>query len=144
MADWAEIVEQIIQDAIRAGEFSNLAGQGKPLKLDDDRSTPEHLRLAHKLLKDNDLAPDWIMEGRSLEEARVRLVSQLRRDIRERKQPFEALGRERIQRAYSEAARRLNKRILSYNLKVPPGVTHMAFFDLEREVRRAFEPSDER
>ena len=134
----------MIQDAIHAGEFSNLAGEGKPLKLDDDSYTPEHMRLAHKLLKDNDLAPDWIMEGRSLEEVRSKLVNKIRRDVREQKQRIQAVDMERIRGTYSEAAERLNKRILSYNLKVPPGVTHMAFFDLEREAKRAFDQSDER
>ncbi len=129
---------------MEAGKFSNLPGQGKPLRLDDDTHTPEHLRMAHKFLKDNDWVPDWIMEGRELDELRAKLIKRLRRDVREQKLRFQAVDMERIQGMYSEAAGRLNKRLLSYNLKVPPGIAHMAFFDLEREARRAFEQSDER
>lgn len=139
MAKEPNPVDEIIRQAMEAGKFSNLPGQGKPLRLDDDRTTPEDLRLAHKLLKDNDFAPDWIMEQRALGELRAKLAVKIRRDAQAQKLRTQSFEGERIREAYSEAAGRLNKRILSYNLKAPPGVAHMAFLDVEREARRAFE-----
>ena len=52
-----KIVEDRIQRAQEEGAFENLPGKGKPLKLDDDSSMPEDLRLAYKILKNADCLP---------------------------------------------------------------------------------------
>jgi len=54
---FSKIVEDRIQTAQREGAFDNLPGKGKPLKLDDDSSIPEDLRLAYKILKNADCLP---------------------------------------------------------------------------------------
>lgn len=51
------IAEKRIREAIQRGEFDNLPGSGKPLKLEDDRHIPEDLRLAYKILKNADCLP---------------------------------------------------------------------------------------
>lgn len=51
------IVEQRIRDAQEQGLFDNLPGRGKPLKLDDDSSVPEDLRLTFKVLKNSNCLP---------------------------------------------------------------------------------------
>lgn len=43
--------------AQKRGQFKNLAGSGKPLKLEDDSHIPEELRLAYKILKNADCLP---------------------------------------------------------------------------------------
>jgi DnaJ homolog subfamily C member 28 len=73
------LIDEIIREAMKKGEFKNLPGQGEPLKIDYDPNTPEHLRVAHKLMKDNNLAPDWIDEGKGLDEEREKLRESLRR-----------------------------------------------------------------
>jgi len=55
-----KIVEERIQAALKKGEFENLDGAGKPLKLNDDASVPEELRLAYKILKNADMLPPEI------------------------------------------------------------------------------------
>jgi hypothetical protein len=45
------LAEERIREAIERGEFDNLPGSGKPLKLEDDRHIPDDLRLAYKILK---------------------------------------------------------------------------------------------
>lgn len=45
------IAEDKIKKAYQDGEFDNLPGFGKPLKLEDLSSIPEELRMAYKLLK---------------------------------------------------------------------------------------------
>jgi len=57
MLDWENHVDRLIREAMKTGAFDNLPGAGKLLNLDDEL-TPEHLRLAYKILKDNDLAPE--------------------------------------------------------------------------------------
>ncbi|WP_421383909.1 DUF1992 domain-containing protein [Bacillus salacetis] len=43
--------EQNIKKAYEDGEFDRLPGFGKPLKLEDDSSIPEELRMAHRIMK---------------------------------------------------------------------------------------------
>ena len=51
------IVEQRIQEAQRRGDFENLEGSGKPLRLNDESNIPEDLRLAYKVLRNADMMP---------------------------------------------------------------------------------------
>src|SRR5262249_28382279 len=51
------IAEERIQQAMEDGAFDNLPGKGKPLKLDDDDSIPEDLRLTYKVLKNANCLP---------------------------------------------------------------------------------------
>lgn len=46
-----KIAENRILEAIEAGEFDNLEGKGRPLKLEDDSHVPPDLRMAYKILK---------------------------------------------------------------------------------------------
>ena len=57
MDGFRKIVEQRIRDAQERGEFDDLPGRGKPLKLRDDSRIPEELRLAYKILKNAGCAP---------------------------------------------------------------------------------------
>ncbi|KZZ84003.1 MULTISPECIES: DUF1992 domain-containing protein [Bacillaceae] len=43
--------EDKIKKAIKDGEFENLQGMGKPLKLEDLSGIPENLRMAYKVMK---------------------------------------------------------------------------------------------
>jgi len=52
-----KIVEQRIRDALKKGEFDNLAGSGKPLVFEDNSNVSEELRLAYKILKNADCLP---------------------------------------------------------------------------------------
>lgn len=51
------IAEERIKKAQEEGAFDNLPGKGKPLKLDDDSSVPEDLRLSFKVLKNANCLP---------------------------------------------------------------------------------------
>ncbi|WP_342663312.1 DnaJ family domain-containing protein [Paenibacillus daejeonensis] len=54
----SSIVEEKIQEALRRGEFNNLPGSGKPLKLEDDSAVPQELRASYKLLKNAGVLPE--------------------------------------------------------------------------------------
>jgi hypothetical protein len=146
-----DIIDEIIRNAQSKGEFSNLPGQGKPLKLDDDPNTPAHLRMAYKILKENDLAPEWIEQGQSLDHRRAALLEELRLGVRtyhgalndalRSAQPEQQ--RQRVERnwqgaqaALRDQAAQYNREVLSYNLKVPKGVTHKVIIKVEQELTK--------
>lgn len=147
-----DLMDEIIRDAMRNGQFANLPGQGKPLEVEDDSNVPQHLRLAHKILKDNDFAPEWIMQGKDLDSAREQWRTSVRREIRAyrsaladaNRAPSPEAARTRLDARWEKTvsdlrvqAQAINKQILTYNLKVPQGVTHKILLDVEAELTSA-------
>jgi hypothetical protein len=123
------LIDEQIQDAIRKGQFNNLPGSGKPLKLEDESHVPESLRMAHKILRDNNYVPDWIAQGKELDTARETLIADIQRAAREnRRAALESLR---------EKVKKHNSTVLSYNLKVPSGVAHKPNLDFNGEVAKA-------
>lgn len=57
MIFFERIAETRIMEAIEAGEFDNLPGQGRPLNLEDDSHIPPELKMAYKILKNADCLP---------------------------------------------------------------------------------------
>jgi hypothetical protein len=148
MNEWHSRIDEAIRKAMADGQFANLPGQGKPLKLDDNPYTPGEQRLAYKILKDNDLAPDWMMLGRTLEEKRKRLLERLQgaarayRLSRRGSELEQARGDETWRRVRSHLAveaEKLNREIATYNLQAPTGVARKLHFDLERETTRVLD-----
>jgi DnaJ family protein C protein 28 len=58
--DWDDLVERRIQEAMAAGAFDRLPGQGKPLNLTRNPYLDPSLELAFGLLKNNGYTPEWI------------------------------------------------------------------------------------
>jgi hypothetical protein len=148
--DRSSPIDEIIRDAMRRGEFDSLPGAGKPLALEDDTHVPAEMRLAHRILRDNNLAPDWIMIGKEIEAdqeaalAAVRLAARLHRgarlDAMRSEQPHLLLEAaesawQEAQAAFRAAFVKLNQKILRYNLKLPPGFRHKALMNAEAELR---------
>jgi DnaJ family protein C protein 28 len=150
---WQSPIDRIIQDAINDGQLEGLPGTGKPLQLDDDPNTPDEMRMAYKILRENDLAPEWITFGKELGEVEARLVERVRRAVRAYRGAL--ADADRMEGALAEAHRQnadgvwqsacrtlqeavdaYNKQVLAYNLKVPPAIPQRMFFDLDREIQR--------
>ncbi|WP_027719314.1 DnaJ family domain-containing protein [Desulfovirgula thermocuniculi] len=53
-----KIAEEKIREAMQKGEFDNLPGKGKPLKLDDLAHVPEELRAGYIVLKNAGVLPE--------------------------------------------------------------------------------------
>jgi hypothetical protein len=51
------VAERKIRQAMERGEFDNLPGSGKPLRLDDDSMVPEELRIAYRVLRNAGCLP---------------------------------------------------------------------------------------
>jgi hypothetical protein len=148
---WKSLVDQLLQDAHESGQFDKLPNAGKPLKFEDESHIPEDLRLAHRLLKEHDLVPEWIMLAQDIDALRRKLLDNMMKGARayrgavqdaersgapfERRQQAETTLR-RAREAYKKAAEKLNREILRYNLKVPPGVGQKPLFNLDRELER--------
>jgi hypothetical protein len=64
--DIAAIAEERIQAAIRRGEFENLPGAGKPLRLDEDPLVPAEVRIANRILKNAGLVPVEVEQRREI------------------------------------------------------------------------------
>ncbi|WP_150268207.1 DUF1992 domain-containing protein [Paenibacillus tepidiphilus] len=61
MAIMSWLAEQRIQEAMRGGDFDDLAGAGRPLELDDLSGVPEELRMSFKILKNAGLLPEELL-----------------------------------------------------------------------------------
>lgn len=97
---WALVAERKIREAIEEGVFDCLEGSGRPLDLRENPFEDPSQRMAHRLLKNNGFAPGWILEAREIEQE-IRAL--------EHCDPAERRARAAL----------LNRRIASYNLKVP-------------------------
>ena len=69
-----KVAEARIQEAIERGELSDLPGEGKPLRLDDDANVPEELRAAYRLLKNAGFLPPELELRKDISEAEQLLL----------------------------------------------------------------------
>jgi DnaJ family protein C protein 28 len=144
-------IDEVIRDAMRKGEFENLPGMGKPLQLDDESNVPAELRLAHRLLKQNDLTPEWILIGKEIDASHESAVQHLRaalRAYRGRMWDAASSNEPELARSLAEAdwlsAREefraaiatVNRKLLTYNLKLPPGFPRRGLLVADRELER--------
>ncbi|HXF64165.1 MAG TPA: DnaJ family domain-containing protein [Caldilineaceae bacterium] len=148
LEQWADIVTQRIEEAMRRGEFDNLPGRGKPMQVMREPFVPEDQQMAFKLLKNNDMTPDWIAERKELLKVKERFSQQVQSIAQEALAQWAAAGdearRENVQAVWarwlarweSEVAE-INRRIQTLNLKQP--IAHLEVFKirLDDELRRA-------
>lgn len=149
---WQSAIDRALQKASEEGQLTNLPGEGKPLKLDEDSHTPEDLKLAYRMLKEQGFAPDWIMQGQELDEQRARLLANIERGAKAYRgaladaERLPAQREERVRRAndtwalakqtFHQAANKFNQQVMSYNLKLPQGITHKSLINVDREMAR--------
>lgn len=126
MKDWESLADQLAKQIVGDGRSDHLPNAGKRLNLNDDPYTPDDLKLANRLLKDNDLVPSWIAEGKELETAREKLLTRVRA----------AFERGALPETLNAEVSAFNKRVLSFNLKAPQGVEHKRMIDLKLESAR--------
>lgn len=98
-------IENQIRRAVDDGAFDNLPGKGKPLSFSPAHGDPE-LDMAHRILKNNNIAPEWIERDK---EIRGR-VAALRTRLRQNPQKTAWLADE---------ITAINRKIDDFNLVVP-------------------------
>jgi hypothetical protein len=144
MERWQSHIDRQINEAQQDGRFNNLPGEGKPLRWDENPHTPDELRMAFKILKDNDLAPDWILQSREMEDRRAQLLENLLRVAHLYRLSGNhnlAAGRawRAAQKHFREDAEQYNRQVVTYNLKIPTGVRHKLPLQIEDEISRALQ-----
>lgn len=77
-----QIVEKHIQRAQIDGEFDNLPGVGRPLKLDDDLHIPEELRPAYRLLKNAGFVPEEVLLRKQISDVKQLIATSTDVDIK--------------------------------------------------------------
>jgi DnaJ homolog subfamily C member 28 len=131
---FANLIDQHIAEAQRAGLFDNLPGSGKPLNLDDDSMVPEEDRVGHRMLKNAGLAPAWIELQKEIREQQA----SLERWVAQAQERWPRSGpreREQIRQEHSQKVNALNKLITTYNLNAPPVAGQIPLLQLWREQR---------
>ena len=145
-------VEDEIRRAIEAGQFDNLPGKGKPLKLEENPFEDPEWRLAHHVLRKGGFTLPWIEARRELEAAILAARQALRRSWAWRQAAL-AEGRpsqtvqgewERAVEAFRRQVDEINRDILTYNLKAPSGRFHLPQIDVKGEIELTITPASDR
>lgn len=148
--DWANLIEDLIEDGRQRGLFDDLAGQGRPLAM---RPTlyEGSSALANQLLKDNNLRPAWLSHRLSVQER----IDRFRQDIGRSWSRFglafeQAVGethRTALTIGWDDECRRwesemaeINKLIDDYNLRRPSVNLEIFKLRLADELKRVGAP----
>ncbi len=130
MSSTQDLVEEQIRKAMAKGEFDNLKGAGKPLDLYENPFEPPEMRMANKILKDNDFAPYWIKLGQEIDADMEKFWREVEWFKRYTVMFFQGKQSDRSLKAYDSKKAsffyekeldlgRINKKILDYNLQCP-------------------------
>jgi len=148
--DWNNLIDDLIQDGQDKGIFDNLPGKGKPLNLKKSVYGAE-LDLAHKLMKENDLAPAWIMSRNQILEKIASLRNEVQRKWERHEREFriiqDIVHRDGLTISWDDAClkwlgdiEKINKQISDFNLKRPVDNMELLKLDLESELKRVGAP----
>ncbi len=136
MKQWETAIDVAIRKAMEAGEFNNLPGEGQPIDLSADANVPSDMQLAYKIMRENGIAPDWIVQGKALTAKTESWQSRLTNAHKSYRtsQNIEAWLTTREKLALD--AEKLNKEIVSFNLKLPPGLAHRPLINFQKAIER--------
>jgi hypothetical protein len=143
---WRDLVEEILGEARDNGEFDNLPGKGKPLRLQDDVFSGDKA-LAYHLLKNNDLAPPEIERGKQID-AEIERAEEILATLRRRRNALLGGGRilsasdrraynlvrDNAEASYREVLREANSNVLSLNITAP-AILHRPLIPIEKRMQ---------
>jgi DnaJ family protein C protein 28 len=136
-------IEEQIRRAMEEGQFENLPGKGKPLKLEGNAFEDPEWRMANKILRDGGFTLPWIEKRQKIEaDLELARASLKRAWIWRQKgliqnRPFEIVDGEwqRAEAVFREQIAVINKLIFAYNLEVPLPRFQRLVIDAAREVK---------
>lgn len=147
--DWDDLMEELIQDGKEKGVFDNLSGKGKPLKLGKYLFAGD-MAFANELMKENDIPPAWIQERNSILEETAVLRTNMERqwDWHQREMAAAGWGEKgRVTISWDDyclkwiaTIQKLNKRIVTYNLKRPLENMELFKLNIDKELERIEAP----
>ena len=146
---WQSHIDRQLQELLESGQLEDLPGAGEPLDLSGNPFEPNDMRVANKLMRDNNVSPEWVSLGKALEEKKHNLSAKVRRAKSEYERALGAANSahpDRQARAKSNAKRRLqsakrnleiaarqyNDDVRRYNLMIPPPIPARKLYDLEQ------------
>ncbi len=134
-------ISRQIEEAQRKGDFDNLPGKGKPLKLDINPGADPEKELAYKLLKDNDFVLPWIEKGQQIDRdlSAARKALAVTWDLVRRSGAGDRWVQDewlRAQDVFRERIAVLNRLIRDYNLEIPNLRFERFILDAEREIEK--------
>ncbi|KZS05018.1 Uncharacterized protein APZ42_031961 [Daphnia magna] len=131
------LVEDLIQESIAKGEFTNLKGTGKPLA--NQNHNPYIDIVTHKInqvLIENGFSPQWVMLEKDIRSEITNLKLRLEEERRKLgKIPLkesEKLVWNKLLDVLSDDVKQINKKINDYNLIVPLLSKQMVHVNLEK------------
>jgi hypothetical protein len=147
---WQSELDREIARMMNEGEFKNLPGEGKPLNLGDETYVPDEMRMAYRILAQNDMAPDWILVGKELEQSAQKLRNSIATHLRVYREALahaektgSATYRQNADGVWANAKKSLeaqtkehNNLVLTFNIKVPKGIAHHVLFNLDNEIAK--------
>lgn len=127
-------VESGLQTAVNTGAFDNLPGKGKPLRLDSNPFTKDSA-LATELLRESGFSLPFIEEKREILAAVSKHENQLLR-IWEQYDGSEAARQKwaLAKQTFAQEMEKLNKKILTYNLKAPSVQLHLRHIKVTERI----------
>lgn len=135
-------IEEHLRRAMEEGQFDDLPGKGKPLRLEDDSLEDPEWRLAYHLLREGGFSLPWIELRQEIESEVEAAREALRCSWEWRLAALEGgksramVGDEwrRAVEAFRERVVAINQRIADYNLQAPSEQLQRAKLNVDREV----------
>lgn len=144
MDDPSKSIDEIIRRATEEGQFENLPGAGKPLKMDENPYENPEWRTANHLLRENDFTLPWIADRQEIEALLAAERHALQRSWNwYRQHPEDLHSWHLARRRFREQVELINQRIWNYNLSVPsPGFQRLKV-NFERELQQLASDEDQ-
>ncbi len=114
LMDW--IAEERIKAAMESGQFDDLPGKGRPLRLDENPHEPEDWRIAFHILRNSGVQLPWIETARQIESELEGARQEAASAYRHAGSPGEW---QRQAQRFLARIETLNRQIFQYNLQVP-------------------------
>lgn len=147
-------LDQQMAKLIGDGDMSSVSGAGQPLQLHNDSHIPEDQRLANKIMQDHNVLPSWMQMGKDLDDEQGAIRRRLRlaaKDYRGRladaRRTHDLALEENTEKMWRITCQRLreditlyNKRILTYNISLPPSIPQRIPMQAEKEIMNVLRP----
>lgn len=137
------LVESRIKDAMDAGQFSNLAGEGKPLRKNDEDELAGDNWMGFHVLRNANMLPAWLELAKEIEvdlqalqkiDDRHAIVAE---NIRERgANPSRLLALSAIRHEYEVLARRIRAKQDQFNIDAPAIIVERPGIWVERRLEK--------
>jgi DnaJ family protein C protein 28 len=145
-ARFTHLIDELIREAESQGQFDNLPGRGKPLRLDENPYEDPAWRMAYRVLRANGFSLPCLEVRRQIEADLQSARHELARSWSWRRdqpaQDFIEGEWRRALTAFREKVAGLNQRIFDYNLALPSDLLQRRQIDVEEEIDRITQGAD--